>query len=83
MGLINWFKDKVVMSMEHDIRLIKAEMQGYQMQIEQLKSQIISLRQKKYQQQEENISPQASLDEIQRAFGGQLPIELAEKYKRD
>lgn len=84
MGLINWFKDKVILSLEHDLALLKARMEGFELNIEQLKAQIISVRQKAYRKKEEFESDTdqvaKDLEEVRRAFGGDLPIELREKY---
>lgn len=86
MGLINWFKDKVILSIEHDLALLKARMEGFELNIEQMKAQIISVRQKAYRKKEEETDLDSAtqtlkdLEEVRRAFGGDLPIELREKY---
>lgn len=88
MGLINWFKDKIIYRMEHDIALMAARMEGFELQIDQLKAQIASVRQRSYKQSEpqpdqSNNEPSSKdWDEIRTAFGGSIPIELVEKYKR-
>jgi len=86
MGLINWFKDKVILHIEHDLALLSARQDGMDMRVEQLQSQIISIRQKRNNvkpEQEEGISQKDAYDQIVKAFGGDVPIELLEKYKKE
>ena len=85
MGLINWFKDKVIQKLEHDVALLGAQIARIDMVLEQMQSQIVSVRQARYKkqiQEEETPTREQDLQEIIKAFGG-LPIELAEKYKNN
>jgi len=89
MGLINWFKDKVIITMERDIAMINARLEGFEMRIDDLQNKLISIRQRTYgvkqkqeEEQENTGEPTAKeWDEIKNAFGG-IPIELIEKYNR-
>jgi len=88
MGLINWFKDKVISRIEHDLAILSARMEGFDLQIDQLKAQIASVRQRGYKQRSDPEADQPSeqatakdWEEMIKAFGG-VPIELIEKYKR-
>lgn len=85
MGIINWFKDKIILKMEHDIALLYAKMDGLEMQIENLKGQIQSvrtMRRKKLSEEGEEEGENPNLDEIRKAFGGDIPIEFSERMRR-
>ncbi len=83
MGLINWLKDKVVMQLEHDIRLMRADIEGINAQMETLRSQIASVRTMKRRKSEENeeIDSDTDLSAIRKAFGGDIPIEFSQRMK--
>lgn len=88
MGLINWLKDKIILQMEHDIKMLQAEIKRIDNQLEGLDSKIISVRQRAYKQQktndeEENTGSLAKeIQDMQAIFGGSLPIEIQERLKR-
>jgi len=79
MGLINWFKDKVIQQLEHDFLLLRAEIEALKMQLETMKGQIIGLRASRYRKADEDNN-NVDIDEIRKAFGGAIPIELRENY---
>lgn len=74
--------------MEHDIKMLQAEIGILNNKIEGLDSKIISVRQRAYKQQktseeEENTGSLAKeIAEMQAMFGGSLPIEIQERLKR-
>lgn len=88
MGLINWFKDKAFRQLEHQVALQDARMEAIELRMQQLKGQIISVRRTKSRDEDDEQRPEnpnnqmmKDLEEVRRAFGGDLPIELIEKYK--
>ncbi len=86
LGLINWFKNKVILSLEHDVEMLKVRCDGLDMQIQGLKSQINSVRTMKRRKVEESGEDEDSdfseVEKIRQAFGGDIPIELVEKYNK-
>lgn len=44
MGLINWFKDKVILQMEYEIKSLHGSIKSLELSIEALQRQILSLR---------------------------------------
>ena len=91
MGLLNWLKDKSFLKLEHDVKLLEARMEGIDMKMENVISQVRSIRSRGYKQkideeEEESTGKQPTmkdLAEIKEAFGGSFPIELIEKYKNN
>lgn len=82
MGLINWLRDKAFLTLEHDVRMMRTEIESINLQLESLKSRIASVRtMKSRRQNEEEEDSQADIDAIRKAFGGDLPIEFMQKYK--
>lgn len=84
MGLINWLKDKIILKMEHDIAMLNAKIDGVELQIETLKSQIQSVRamKRKKLSDDDEESDTDNLEAIQKAFGGDIPIEFTERMRR-
>lgn len=88
MGLLSWIQSKKqIFVLQQQMALLEAYIEGIDLRLENLKNQIISVRQRGYKSKNEaSDEPQSSdsdLREIMNAFGGQLPIELAEKYKNN
>lgn len=87
MGLINWFRDKAFLKLEHDVAILNTKIEALEMQIETLKSQISSVRAMKRNKiaqgdDEERLDGyQGIIDDVRKAFGGDLPIEM-QNYKR-
>lgn len=86
-GLINWLKDKIILQMEHDIKMLQAEIKRIDNQLEGLDSKIISVRQRAYKQQktideDEGGDIQKEIAQMKELFGGSLPIEIQERLKR-
>lgn len=68
------------------MKLLQAEIKGINMELEQLRGQIISVRQSRYKKPKEEDDEGDTLKELaqlKEMFGGSLPIELAEKYKNN
>lgn len=84
MGLINWLKDKIILKMEHDIAMLNAKIDGVELQIETLKSQIQSVRamKRKKLSDDDEESDTDNLEAIKKAFGGDIPIEFTERMRR-
>lgn len=88
MGLINWLKDKIILQIEHDVKLLQADIKRLESMMEGLDSKIISVRQRAYKQQksseEEDNGPSLAqeIQQMKEMFGGSLPIELQERLKR-
>lgn len=84
MGLINWLKDKIILKMEHDIAMLNAKIDGVELQIETLKSQIQSVRamKRKKLSDDDEESDTDNLEAIRKAFGGDIPIEFTERMRR-
>lgn len=84
MGLINWIKDKYFLTLEHEVKLLKAEIITIYAELERNRSTLASFRSKLWRDppKQETSDPQTDFAEIQRRFGGDVPIELAEKYNK-
>lgn len=44
MGLINWFKDKVILSLEHDVKMLESEVKSIRLDFERLEDRFRSLQ---------------------------------------
>lgn len=75
--------------MEHDIKMLQAEIKRIDNMLEGLDSKIISVRQRAYKQQKTSDEEDNSLNlaqeikQMQDLFGGSLPIEIQERLKRN
>lgn len=97
MGLINWFKDKIILSLEHDVKLLQADIARLDSELDSMRSSIASVRRQGYKRAKKDDDDEdddedsgdgysekqmlKDLAAVRAAFGGELPIELREKYK--
>lgn len=84
MGLINWWKDKRLNEMIADIKRCEARINTLEMNFASMINRMNRiLGSRKRQSEEEDEEDQGgNMEQIIKAFGGDVPIEMREKYKR-
>lgn len=84
---MNWIKDKAFRSLEHEVMLQNAKMETLELQIARLKSEIQSVRSKLWRSRDsesyEETKEEDGYAEIVKAFGGEVPFELRQKYNKE
>lgn len=88
MGLINWLKDKIILRMEHDIAMLNTNMQGLELQLDQMRGQIASIRslsrrKAKYEDEEEEKEEKMEKlpQEVRDFMASTIEMQQAQKYK--
>lgn len=85
MGLLNWLHDRRVVDLQNQLKLMASDIKVMQAHADLIETKFNSLNAKlsrKTAPKEEEPEEMGDLEEMIKAFGGELPIELRQKYKK-
>lgn len=85
MGLLNWLHDRRVVDLQNTVKLMASDLkvlQGHQDLLETKFNSVNAKLSRRSAPKEEESDEGSELEELIKSFGGELPIELRQKYKK-